>query len=214
MAKKTSPQVSEEHQQHPSVAEEQTQILLDPNSKTDTTTKVSSEISQESLALSSDKSSVTEEYDSTKVEEEKPLWTGKESFNEQNHDKFENCSLPSLYHNLLNKKGNKDDQNKTDTPDSSFSSPSSSSSQSSFNKYRSNSTRVSSVFRNWITCGTVETDDAALVLMNRVNKSASNENNDKPENKAEICKGDILGGSARCFRTSWNYNHQQEHGAR
>ncbi|KAK7243450.1 hypothetical protein RIF29_38246 [Crotalaria pallida] len=222
LAEKKSPQVqvtekNQKHQQHQSLEEEQPQIERDLVSKKNTAAKVSSEISQESLVFSSDKSSVTDEYDeSPKVEEEKPLWTGKESFNEENEEELENCSLPSLYHNLLSKQGIKDDQNKSDTPDYSFSSASSSSSssQSSFTKLRTNSARVSSVFRNWISCGNVETIDAALVRMNHDQKSDTKKPKDKPENKAEICKGDILGGSARSFGTSWNYHHQQQQGAR
>ncbi|RDX69541.1 hypothetical protein CR513_51334, partial [Mucuna pruriens] len=115
-----------------------------------------------------------------------------------NQEKLETCSLPSLYHNLLSKKGShKDDQNKTNSPDSSLSTIPSSSSQSSFTKIRSNSTRVSNGFHNWITCGTVETNDAALVLMNPAQNNFSKELNNIPERKAEICRGDKLGVSAR-----------------
>ncbi|KAE9584941.1 hypothetical protein Lal_00024208 [Lupinus albus] len=200
LAEKKSPQVqvADKHQlhqqQHPSL-EEQPRIQ---ESKTDTPIKLSSEISQDS--------SVSDEYD----ESSKPLWTGKESFNEE---KLEKCSLPSLYQNLLsNKNGKKDDNNKTDTAEYSFSSASSSSSsQSSYTKLRSNSTRVSSVFRNWISCSNVETNDAALVLMNSPLKGVSKEPKNKPENKAQLCKGDTLGGSSRCFSTSWNHHHQQEY---
>ncbi|KAJ1377960.1 hypothetical protein SESBI_48334 [Sesbania bispinosa] len=208
LAEKKSPQVQVvEDKQQPSQAEEEPQIQLDLNSKKNSLTKVSSEISQDSLVFSSDRSSVTDDDSSSKVEEEK--------LNEQNNGKLESFSLPSLYHNLLSKKGIKDDQNKIDTPDSSFSTTSSSSSQSSFTKIRSNSTRVSSVFRNWISCGTVETNDAAVVLMNQANKIAYKQPNNIPEKRAEICKGDRLGGSARCFGTSWNYHHQKEqYGAR
>ncbi|RDX74177.1 Protein UPSTREAM OF FLC, partial [Mucuna pruriens] len=221
-AEKKCPQVQlvedkQQHQQQPSLAEEEPQIQPDPDSKTDTPTKGSSEISQDSLVFSSDRSSVTDD-DSSKVEEEKHLeiTTGKDGFNEINQEKLETCSLPSLYHNLLSKKGShKDDQNKTNSPDSSLSTISSSSSQSSFTKIRSNSTRVSNVFRNWITCATVETNDAALVLMNPAQKNFSKEHNNIPERKAEICRGDKLGGSARCFGTSWSHHHQkQQYGAR
>ncbi|KAK7323887.1 hypothetical protein VNO77_27387 [Canavalia gladiata] len=202
-------------QKQPSVAEEEPQILPEPDSKADTPTKGSSEISQDSLVFSSDRSSVTDD-DSSKVEEEKLLETGKECFNQQNQEKLETCALPSLYHNLLSKKGNnnKDDQNKANSPDSSFSTISSTSSQSSFTKVRSNSTRVSSMFRNLITCGTVETNDAALVLMNPAQKIINKEPNNMPERKAEICREDKLGGSARCFGTSWNHHQNQQYGAR
>ncbi|CAJ1958313.1 unnamed protein product [Sphenostylis stenocarpa] len=205
-------------QQSPkSLAEEESQIQPDQNSKSDTPTKGSSEISQDSLVFGSDRSSMTDD-DSSKVEEEKHLVikTGKESFSKMRQEKPETCSLPSLYHSLLSKKGtHKDDQNKTHSPDSSLSTISSSSSQSSFTKIRSNSTKVSNVFRNWITCGTVDTNDAALTLMNPARKILSKETANKPETKAEICKGDRLGGSARSFRTSWGHHDQkQQYGAR
>ncbi|XP_027922082.1 uncharacterized protein LOC114179809 isoform X2 [Vigna unguiculata] len=200
-----------------SLAEEESQVQTDQNSKTNSPTKGSSEISQDSLVFSSDRSSVTDD-DSSKVEEEKHLdiTRGKESFSEMHQEKLETCSLPSLYHNLLSKKGiHKDDQNKTHSPDSSLSTISSSSSQSSFTKIRSNSTKVSNIFRNWITCGTVETNDAALILMNPGQTKISKEPSNMPETKAEICKGDRLGGSERCFRTSWGHQDQkQQYGAR
>ncbi|XP_022637022.1 uncharacterized protein LOC106760568 isoform X2 [Vigna radiata var. radiata] len=204
----------QQHQQPPlSLAEEESQIQPDQNSKTNSPTKGSSEISQDSLVFSSDRSSVTDD-DSSKVEEEKHLeiTTG----SEMHQEKLETCSLPSLYHNLLSKKGtHKDDQNKTHSPDSSLSTISTSSSQSSFTKIRSNSTKVSNIFRNWITCGTVETNDAALVIMNPAQTKISKEPSNIPESKAEICKGDRLGGSERCFRTSWGHQDQkQQYGAR
>ncbi|OIV92537.1 hypothetical protein TanjilG_02300 [Lupinus angustifolius] len=219
LAEKKSSQVqdsekNQHQQQHHSLLEEQDQIQ---ELKTDNPTKVSSEINQEPLVFSSDKSSISDEYDeSSKVEEEKPLWTCKENFNEEINEKLENCSLPFLYHNLLSKKDNKDEQNKTDTADYSFSSASSSSSssQSSFTKLRSNSARVSSAFRNWISCCTVETNDAALVLTNSSLNDVSKEPKNRPENKDQICKGDIFGGSAKCYGTTWNNQHQQEHGSR
>ncbi|KAL2330922.1 hypothetical protein Fmac_018503 [Flemingia macrophylla] len=210
-------QAVEDKQQQPSLAKEDPQIQPDPDLKTDTPTKGSSEISQDSLIFSSDRSSVTDD-DSSKVEveEEKHLEpTAKEGFNEMKQEKLETSTLPSLYHNLLSKKGShRDDQNKTNSPDSSFSTISSSSSQSSFTKARSNSARVSNVFRNWITCGTVETNDAALVPMSPTHKKISKELDSIPERKGEIFKGDKLGGSARCFGTSWSNHHQKQHEAR
>lgn len=171
------------------------------------------------MVFSSERSSVTDD-DSSKVEEEKLLGTDKEglNLNEKNHVKLESFSLPSLYHNLMSKKGNKKEHSKNGTPNSTISTPSplsSSSSQSSFSKIRTNSTRVSNVFRNWISCGTVETNDAAMVLMKSANRIVTKEPNNMPEKRAEICKGDKLGGSARCFGTPWNYDGQNEHyGAR
>ncbi|RDX69540.1 Protein UPSTREAM OF FLC, partial [Mucuna pruriens] len=81
-AEKKCPQDKQQHQQQPSLAEEEPQIQPDPDSKTDTPTKGSSEISQDSLVFSSEWSSVTDD-DSSKVEEEKHLeiTTGKDGFN-------------------------------------------------------------------------------------------------------------------------------------
>ena len=123
-------QTIEDKNQQPPLAEEEPRIQRDLDLKTDTPTKGSSEISQDSsLVFSSDRSSVTDD-DSSKVEEEKHLEaTGKDGFNEINQDKLEDCSLPSLYHNLLSKKAShKDDLNKTNSPDSSSSTISSSAS--------------------------------------------------------------------------------------
>ncbi|KAL1300192.1 hypothetical protein AAHE18_18G160500 [Arachis hypogaea] len=222
LAEIKSPQVHvTEGKQQPSLIEEESRIIgRDTESKMNTPLKVS-EISQDSLVFSSERSSVTTDgYESCKAEEEKekPLVrSNKECSIEKEHEKPENCVLPSLYHKLLSKSiGNKEEQNKTDTPDSSFSTSSSSSSQSSFSKLRNSSNRVSMAFRNWISCGTVDTNDAALIRMEDAKKIDSNESmTNLPENKAQICKGDKFGGSARCFRTSWNNDQQEnQHGAR
>jgi len=213
----------QKQQKKPSLSEEESEIQKETDSKKNDLNHVSSEISQDSLVFSSDRSSVTDDDSSFKVEEEKLLGNGKEGcLNEKNHEKLDSFSFPSLYHNLMSKKGKKDGHNnKTDTttpPDSTFSTPTSSTSsqsQSSFTKIRSNSIRVTSVFRNWIGCGTVATNDAAFVSMNPTQKIASKEPINMPEKRAEICKGDKLGGSARCFGTPWNYHDQNEHhGAR
>ncbi|XP_073224416.1 protein SOSEKI 1 isoform X2 [Cicer arietinum] len=207
-------QVEEDKQknqkQKPSLSEEESQIQQEKNdSEKNKLNQVSSEISQDSLVFSSDRSSVTDD-ETSKVEEEKLLI--KEGNNEKSNEKFEAFSFPSLYHNLMSKKGKKDGHNKIDTPpDSSFSTPSSSSSQSSFSKIRSNSTRVTSVFRNLISCGTVETNDASLILRNTAHKIVPKEPNNMLAKGGEICKEDKLGGSARCFGTPWNYHDQNEH---
>ncbi|MED6123985.1 hypothetical protein PIB30_054729 [Stylosanthes scabra] len=228
LAEKKSPQVhvTEEKQQQPSLLEEESRIIRRyTESKTDTPTKVSLEISQDSLVFSSERwsSVTTDEYESCKAEEEKekPLVgsTKECCSSEKKQQKLENSVLPSLYHNLLSKSiGNKEEHNKTDTPDSSFSTSSSSSSQSSFSKLRSSSNRVSMALRNWISCGTVDTNDAALIRMRASQKiDSSNESitDNLAENKAQICKGDKFGGSARCFRTWNNGDHQpNQHGAR
>lgn len=214
----------QKQQKKPSLSEEESEIQKETDPKKNDLNQVLSEISQDSLVFSSDRSSVTDDDSSFKVEEEKLLGNGKEGcLNDKNHEKLDSFSFPSLYHNLMSKKGKKDGHNnKTDTtttpPDSTFSTPTSSTSsqsQSSFTKIRSNSIRVTSVFKNWIGCGTVATNDAAFVSMNPAQKIAPKEPINVPEKRGEICKGDKLGGSARCFGTTWNYHDQNEHyGAR
>ncbi|XP_028799766.1 protein UPSTREAM OF FLC-like isoform X1 [Neltuma alba] len=185
---------------------EEPKIQTYPQSATDTPSKVSSEISQES-----DRSTLTDEYDCSKFEQNP---------DEQSSERLtENYTLPPLYQHLLNRKSRKQrtedeivNNNKTDAPDdSSFSTSSSSSSSSkfSFDKCRSNSTRGSFVFRNLITCGNADVSDAVLVMLN---KKGSNKPNNG-ELSSEICKRDKLGGSATGFANSWSHQKHQQYGA-
>ncbi|KAL7158245.1 hypothetical protein ABFS83_02G129600 [Erythranthe nasuta] len=87
-------------------------------------------------------------------------------------------------------------------------------------KSKSSSNGGSSIFRNLITCGAVETNDSAVVAVNNNNKQSNNKkallnmcSNDL-ENvySAEVCKSDRMGGSQRVFGTpNWT---QQKWGAR
>lgn len=200
---------NQKQQKKPSLSEKESEIQQETDTRKNNLNHVSSEISQDSLVFSSDRSSVTDDDSSSKVEEEKLLGNGKESsLSEKNHDKFESFTFPSLYHNLMSKKGKKDGHNTTTTPpDSTLSTPTSStSSQSSFTRIRSNSTRVSSVFRNLIGCGTVATNDAAFAP-----KILPKETNNVLGKRGEICRGDKFGGSARCFSTPWSCYDQNGH---
>ncbi|KAK4285588.1 hypothetical protein QN277_002268 [Acacia crassicarpa] len=204
--------------EQPCLAEEEPKIQTYPDSVTDTHRKVSSEISLEE----SDRSTLTDEYDCSKFERDKV--DNKQNPDEQNCSEWltaENYTLfPSFYQNLLYKKSwkkkTKDEtmmnNNKTDTPDdSSFSTSSSSSTSSkfSFEKSRSYSTKGSIAFRNLITCGNSDVNDAVLVMLN---KKGSNKSND--ELGSEICKADKLGESARGFANSWSHQKQQQYEAR
>lgn len=207
-------------QQQSCLAEEEPPIIQPyPDSASDTPRKVSSEISQESLVFSSDRSTLTDEYDSSKFVKKK---LDQQNPDEQSCDRLtENCTLPSsLYRNLLNKKSREKSKredgmnSKPDTPhDSSFSTSSTSSSpsslKSSFQKSKSNSIAASGLFRNLITCGTADANDAVLVMLN---KEGSKKSNSKLS--SEICKVDKLGGSGRIFGTTWNHQQQQQEGAR
>ncbi|KAI4323323.1 hypothetical protein L6164_022938 [Bauhinia variegata] len=211
LAEEKSPRVQvaeNKHQLQPSL-EEKTPSQRYPDPKTDAPRESTSEISQDSLVFSSGESTLTLELNSPRVEDDKLLVTGKQNPDEQRQEKFESYSLPSLYHNLMSRKGrrtcNKDDTNKDTTPDSSFSS-SSSSSQSSFSRSKS----YSSVFRNLITCGTIDTNDAVLVMVNRTDKNVLNKCTSKKDNKDEKGKIDDLEETTRSFGTSWIYRQQQQ----
>lgn len=185
---------------------EETQIERFPVPKSNSHGKLSPEIC-------SDMSTLTDDNEPSKVEEDKLEGTGK-----QNHEKFENYSLHCfLYHNLMNKKSRnhgtkKADVNKTDTPDTSFSTSSSSSSISSSSHSSIKESKsyysigASSVFRNLVTCGGLDAEDAIMVSKNSSDKADNN--------KAKISKEDKLGGSARILGNFWNQQPQQQYPAR
>ncbi|PIA59932.1 hypothetical protein AQUCO_00400655v1 [Aquilegia coerulea] len=80
----------------------------------------------------------------------------------------------------------------------------------SFNKKKSKSysNGSSNMFRNLLNCGAVETNDSAMMMVNK-NGSYSPLNN----NSAEICRYEPFGGSERIFSgAAWN--QQQAHYAR
>jgi hypothetical protein len=123
--------------------------------------------------------------------------------NKVEHSSFYTIFLGKSKKNQDERKDNTSSIEKMGTP-SSFPSPSSS--QSTFARSKSYSTGTSKVLRNLITCGAVDTNDAALVLQSQKNK-----NKYKPIDKpaGHICKGEELGGSARVFGTPWNQVQQQ-----
>ncbi|KAF8403962.1 hypothetical protein HHK36_012070 [Tetracentron sinense] len=170
-------EVEDEH--HQSSKEETIQV--NPETKTDISTKSSSEIDEESGPFDSETSTLTE--DSIKLEDERYSKTSKQEIQEAS----ENYSSPS-YLSLLRKKKNTE---KTKSP-----SPSS----SSFAKSKSYSSGASQVFRNLLTCGAVDTKDSALVMVNRVKKTSMKSSN-KHDTKAEILAGS---GTGRIFGSVWN----------
>lgn len=151
--------------------------------ESNTSTDFSSEINQESPLFGSDRSTLTNE--SIKLEAEM-------------HQQGENLGNSSFSSTPPSKK-NKMKSNKNEKADKA--SPSS----SSFTK--SNSSGASSMLRNLISCGAADTNDAALIMMNRADK---NKSSFKPNIEAEIRKGERLGGSERIFGTTWNQQQQQE----
>uniref|UniRef100_A0A2N9J9K4 SOSEKI DIX-like domain-containing protein n=1 Tax=Fagus sylvatica TaxID=28930 RepID=A0A2N9J9K4_FAGSY len=173
----------DQHQEQKPSINEAFQTHLD--SKINTSTEFSSEITEESTYFDSERSTLTN--DSPKLKEEK-------------HEQTEKSESSSFYSTLLckknKKKSNKDKAENANTPASSYSS--SSSPKSSFTKTRSYSIGASSMFRNLITCGAVDTNETVLVMTNRANRTKS-------------CDGDMLGGSERVHGTT---EQQQQHKAK
>ncbi|GFZ00626.1 UPSTREAM OF FLC protein [Actinidia rufa] len=66
------------------------------------------------------------------------------------------------------------------------------------------------MFRKLITCGCVDTNDSAMMIIKRDHKRScshapiNNSDENSCNNLAEICRGDELGGSQRSFGTYWN----------
>ncbi|KAF9675293.1 hypothetical protein SADUNF_Sadunf09G0017000 [Salix dunnii] len=186
--------------------------LPSPNQICDFTTPrktTSSEISHESPVFSSETSTVTE--DSIK-EEENACKPSNPPDEEQKDIKVEHSSF---YTNFLGSKSKKNQKRRTGTnsniekmvTSTSFSSLSSSksSSQATSAKGKSYSSGTSKMLRNLMTCGAVDTNDAALVR-----QSQKCDNKYKPIDKPadQICKGED-GRSARVFATPWNQQKKQ-----
>ncbi|WCJ19041.1 hypothetical protein M5689_001352 [Euphorbia peplus] len=177
---------------------------ISPDNSFDCSTKTSSEICEESPIFGSDRSTLTD--DSIK-HEQSPT---KHNFQGEHLDNFGSRSLVSTYSSLLiskNKKdttkkqrnGNKgyegdndDDNGNYKVNEKVYEPPELSSAKS-----KNHSNGASKMLRNLITCGAVDTNDAALVSVNKVSLNTN-------VNNSIICKRDVLGGSAREFGTNWN----------
>ena len=88
------------------------------------------------------------------------------------------------------------------TVSSASSSSASSSEQHAFTKSKSYSSGASTMLRQWITCGAIDTDDSVLIK----NPSPKDSSLEKPKNGAVFCRDDEMGGSARVQRNSWDGN--------
>lgn len=174
---------------------------ISPDTSIDISMKTSSEIYHESPVCSSERSTLTQ--DSLKRPDDS---------HEEEMEKFESLSSSSFYSNLLGKKKekkknkkktnseasshNEEDIDRSSSSIEKMGSPSSSSSpqsQSQFAKSKSYSSEASKMLRNLMTCGAADTNDAALIT---INKSSLR--------KEEICKG----GSSRALGTLWNQQQQ------
>lgn len=200
-------EVEENKQSQPSKGEEANQRELEYEMTANLSSKTSSEITEEeSPQFSSDRSTMTE--DSTKLEQEKFVDTGKQNLHRRG-ESLNNSS--SRYSNPSVNKNKKMEKNDTEGSGSPFSSP--------LRRIKSRSQSIggaSHIFRNLIRCGAIDTKDSVSVKMSRPGKPASSKNSTKKNSgdKAEICKGDkLLGGSARILGTS-NLNHQPHYTAR
>ncbi|KAG6593343.1 hypothetical protein SDJN03_12819, partial [Cucurbita argyrosperma subsp. sororia] len=117
----------------------------------------------------SERSTVTDDGDSMKVEERaKNLEAAKQGIVER----------------TMQKEGE---------PMSTVSSASSSSKQHAFTKSKSYSSGASTMLRQWITCGAIDTNDSVLIK----NPSPKDSSLEKPKNGAVFCRDDEMGGSAR-----------------
>ncbi|TXG55735.1 hypothetical protein EZV62_017048 [Acer yangbiense] len=160
---------------------------------------------------------------SSEIGQDSPLFNGSDTSKQTTSQQNEyNHSSSSFYSNLSNNKtkdGNQQDNNKNDmektatSSSSSYISPNSSQSMTK-TTYSNGPSSKPKMFRNWITCGGVDTKDAVLVTVNRADKTTPT-STDKLDCRAVINRdGDKLGGSCRVFGSPWNNQHHQQHRAR
>lgn len=172
----------------------------------DLSTKQLHEIIEESPPFGSETSTLTN--DSIKLEEEEHLIN--KNGEENQREKSDNAPFYSIF---LNKNPKKINEKKIKVEKASAM-PDSSASKSTFTRSKSYSNNASNMLRNLITCGGVDTNDSGMVVINRRStKSSSNLDmaTYKPTrgNKmAEICRGEVVGGSERISRVSWNQPQQ------
>ncbi|XP_042515925.1 protein SOSEKI 1-like isoform X2 [Macadamia integrifolia] len=74
-----------------------------------------------------------------------------------------------------------------------------------FSKSKSYSSGTSYVFRNLLTCDVVDTNESAIMTINRVNRTTKN-----ASNEAGFCKAETMGGSQRIFGNAWDQQPRQQ----
>lgn len=180
---------AQNHEQRPSP----NQICKDTTSRNTSSTEIST---------------VTDDSIEEEEKEEDACKRNNSRDQEQIDNKVEHSSFYTIFlgKSKKNQDKRKDNTSSIEKMGSPISFPSPSSSQSTFTKSKSYSTGASKVLLNLITCGAVDTNDAALVLQSQKNK-----NKYKPidTTAGHICKGEELGGSARVFGAPWNQVQQQ-----
>ncbi|KAL3380843.1 hypothetical protein AABB24_001151 [Solanum stoloniferum] len=170
--------------------EDQDQVFLMDSSK-----KISLEIEQDSQNnISSETSTLT--TNSPKFEEEEEEKKAGNKF--ENNSSFSSSSSSSIssFGSMKTKKKTEDSEEKIDTSQNTEKT----SKNPKFNKSRSYSNGASSIFRNLITCGAVDTNDSGIIPLKKNKTSAEK----TVSFSSEICKADKIGGSQRIFGTAWN----------
>lgn len=184
---------------------------LEPNE--DFSLKLVQKNVEESPPWDSERSTVTDDGDSMKVEADTSKNLKTQRIQQQIQHEIEGfkTQYSSLYAKLVNN-NNKDKHKDKDLMEKeggpTATSTVTSSSQGAFAKSKSYSSGASNVLRQWITCGpgAVDTNDAVLIK-NRSPKDPLNQPPpEKLKNDAVLCRDDVLGGSARVLGNSWDGN--------
>lgn len=177
----------------------------------------SPEMDRESLSFGSEKSTLTDDLSSTKLEDDNHEHHSRDRFkveilHEEEDDKTEDhsfcvSSTPTPTATSSSKGNNVNTEEKVSTPDSVSSARS-----ATFKRSKSYSNGASVLFRNLISCGAADTNDSALVTINKPNKSSQSSSLSKQNhhigNELILTKGDKFGGSQRVFETSLNRQSQ------
>ncbi|KAL3348591.1 hypothetical protein AABB24_021989 [Solanum stoloniferum] len=182
--------------------EDQDQVFLMDSSK-----KISSEIEEDSQNIASETSTLT--TNSPKFEEEEEEKKVGNKFDNNSSFSSNSSSSISSFGSMKTKKKTEDSEEKIDTNQNTEKTTKS----PRFNKSRSYSNGASSIFRNLITCGAVDTNDSGIIPLkkNKTSPAAAASGEKTVSFSSEICKADKIGGSQRIFGTSWN---QQQTNAR
>ncbi|KAI3444917.1 hypothetical protein Pfo_001582 [Paulownia fortunei] len=157
-------------------------------------TKSSSEIEEESPNFGSETSTLTD--DSGKVEMEKSSGTAKHEEQDEKPSSNDKIESSSPFNSTLLSKKNKRRSNKVTINEkistaAAADSSKTSSSEPHFTKAKSYSNGASHIFRNLITCGAVDTNESAVVAINKQNKPLLNMKSfdgvkDSAKNKSEL----------------------------
>lgn len=178
-----------------------------PDSQIDPPSKIFSEINEESSSFGSERSSLTDDFDSVKFEPPK-------------HHNNNNNNYPPLTDHKKSKNNNNKKKKKTpsvvDKGMGSSRLPSSTKFPVPAKRKSFSSGGASNLLRNLITCGAVDTNDSVVVMLNRRSGGQNNNNDQNNINKAPdevLIKGDDhvhfgRSSSSRVFRACWD--HQEE----